>query len=211
MRAQGEPEDVEASVKPAKNGLRWTSDDDELLSRGYAAGRSSAFLAQLLERSTGSIRARLVKLCFEIRGVELVSSLIELTQEREPWSEADDELLANLTGRRVELGVMSDLLERSQLAIAYRSVDLGVAQLGNLGLVSYPGDAKKLSTRLKPQKWSQTEYNSLKRAFFQGLSIEELERLTARSGTSCIAVLHACGQLKDEDLNAALVSALSSN
>ena len=209
MRTQGEPEDIEASVKPARNGLRWTNADDELLSRGYDAGRSSAFLAQLLERSTGSIRARLVKLCFELRGVELVSSLIELTQERLPWSAGDDELLIILTGRHVEIGVMSDLLERSELAIAYRSVDLGIAQLGNLGLVSYPGDAKKLSSRLKPQKWSQAEYASLKRAFFQGLSIEELAKLTERSETSCITVLHACGQLNDSDLNAALVSALS--
>jgi hypothetical protein len=211
MVTSTEAEDTEAMVKPAKNGHRWSRTDDEFLSRGYVAGKSTDFLAKCLDRSIGSIRARLVKLCFELRGVELVSSPIELIQELLPWAAGDDELLINLTGRHVEIGVMSDLLERSELAIAYRSVDLGVAQLGNLGLVSYPGDAKKLSSRLKPQKWSQAEYASLKRAFYQGLSIEELARLTERSETSCITVLHACGQLSDSDLNAALVSALSSS
>ena len=47
---------------PANNFLRWTSEEEKKLCAGFDAGRSSAELARLHNRSRAAIEARLLKL-----------------------------------------------------------------------------------------------------------------------------------------------------
>src|SRR5690349_20920847 len=53
---------VEQQKKPSGGFVRWTQEEEERLAAGFDAGKSTAELAQLHDRSPAAIEARLLKL-----------------------------------------------------------------------------------------------------------------------------------------------------
>lgn len=56
------PEERKGSTMPANTFVRWTPEEEEHLAAGFDAGKSSAELAKLHNRSRAAIEARLLKL-----------------------------------------------------------------------------------------------------------------------------------------------------
>src|SRR5258708_37465446 len=105
--------------------VAWTTDEDELLRKGYAKGWSGKKEAvrELLRRHP-DWRPHVV---WKRAGhLGLVQKSVKRHQERsqDPWSEHDDRVLLNLAGYK-EVGVIGKILHRSANAIRSRLSRLG--------------------------------------------------------------------------------------
>lgn len=120
-----------------RTGCRWTSVEDETLILAYLAGEEWSLIAKSLEREVGGILGRLLKLSFESRGDSLQSSALSLEQRGVAWSIEDEELLETLVKRGTELALIAKLLNRTQWAIAYKTVELRIANPLKLDPTAY--------------------------------------------------------------------------
>lgn len=108
-----------------------------MLIHAYLAGEAWSVIAKSLEREVGGILGRLLKLSFESRGVSLQSSALSLEQRGVAWSVEDEELLETLVKRGTELALIAQLLSRTQWAIAYKTVELRIANPLKLDPTAY--------------------------------------------------------------------------
>ncbi len=61
-RRMEEPRERRRRPSPARRGKPWTSVEEELLRDGFTAGEEMSVMAKQVDRSSGAVRARLVKL-----------------------------------------------------------------------------------------------------------------------------------------------------
>lgn len=120
-----------------RTGRRWTQVEDEILIHKYLARESWTVIAKSLEREVGGILARLLKLSYESRGISLKSSALALEQRGLAWSVEDEELLETLVQRGTEIALIAQLFNRTQWAIAYRTIELRIANPLKLDPTAY--------------------------------------------------------------------------
>lgn len=192
-----------------KRGARWHRADDEALIEEYRNGTTFIEIARLSQRTVGGIKARLIKLAFELKGVDLGGGGLIAASAGENWNHDEDELVEKLFERRVEVTTIAEVLNRSKMSIAYRLLELRRAIPGDLDLVNYPGRPQGGLVLAEQLKWTQVDFFNLRQAYNQGLSIHELAKQFGQTELSCFAILYARGELDNEDLDAALISALS--
>jgi len=103
----------------------WSSDDDQILSRGYEKGWSGKQEAvrELLKRHPDWRPHRIWRRAAKLH---LIQKSVKRGQERSrlTWSEDDDRILLNLAGYKSSR-VLSNMLHRSEAAVRYRLVVLG--------------------------------------------------------------------------------------
>jgi hypothetical protein len=175
----------------------------------YKAGLVIESMASTFQRTSGALRARLVKLCFEANGVNLVRSIVKPEGDSKLWERDDDVLLEALYSAGLAMPLISRSLRRSEWVIAYRLVDLGIAVVGPLDQIRYAGEGLASKTTNAFRSWKYEEFQYLRTAFVEGQELAELALLTGRTEINCLVALHAAGAIQTKDLDAALSCARS--
>ena len=121
----------------SRQGAYWTREEDEQLIYSYLASASEQQIALNLGRSVGAIRGRLIKVCFEANGVHITSLGSEPERGGQDWTLEDDNQLCRLHASGLQLEEIAQILDRTQLSIAYRQVALKLATPGDLGNLNY--------------------------------------------------------------------------
>jgi diphthamide synthase (EF-2-diphthine--ammonia ligase) len=103
----------------------------------YLARESWTVIAKSLEREVGGILARLLKLSYESRGISLQASALALEHRGVAWSVDDEELLEALVKRGTDLTLIAQMFSRTQWAIAYKTVELRMANPLKLDPTAY--------------------------------------------------------------------------
>lgn len=190
-----------------KAGKYWTREDDEILAAHYLGGSSDAEISRLLGRSVRAIQSRQLKICFEAQGLTIGQTLTYPSEARAHWAETDDHLLEGLASSKVEISQIAKLLQRSELAVAFRLVARRLIKPGNLDLISYH-EPKVPDVAQDDFNWTVNQYLLLKEQFKAGGTISDLALKSGRSAISCLHVLFQMGDIRISDLNLALNSAL---
>jgi hypothetical protein len=175
----------------------------------YKAGLVIESMATTFQRTPGALRARLVKLCFEANGVNLLRSVVKPEGDGKVWDREDDDLLEALYSAGLAMPLLSKSLRRSEWVIAYRLVDLGIAVVGPLDQIRYAGEGLASKTKNAFRGWKHEEFQYLRTAFVEGQELAELAELTGRTEINCLVALHAAGEIQTKDLDAALSCARS--
>jgi hypothetical protein len=189
-----------------KAGAYWTREEDEILASHYLGGASDAEISHLLFRSVRAIQTRLLKICFDANGVNIEQNLTYPSEARSPWAETDDILLEGLASTQVKLSNMSQALQRSELAVAYRLVARRIAKPGNLDLIFYH-EKKHPDLVQGVAIWTVDEYLVLKEQFHAGDSIRDLALKSGKSEFECFRILYTMGEISNTELDIALRSA----
>lgn len=200
--------DVENSG-PRRHGAYWTKEEDEELLALFKSGLVMSAIADEHGRSEGAIQKRLLTIFFDLNGVKILGGQTSPEKAYERWTEEHDSDLESLKTRGATLMEMAEELDRSQRAVALRLVELRLVEPGKLENQHYfdPNNRNVLDpTRMR---WTTAEYVELREAFYQGEPLASLAAITRRTEASCLMALVSRGEIKIDDLDKALQSALS--
>jgi hypothetical protein len=173
----------------------------------YLGGISDEEICGLMGRSVGAIRARLVKICFEANGLAINRDFTPPGESKMDWVGSEDALLKELSEKHASLALISQALQRSELAVAYRLVMKRMAMPGSLDSLVYRKPKDPNATGVSTY-WTKAKYMELRQNFRAGDSIEDLATKSGRSVWNCFFALYSRGEISDTELNLALKSAL---
>lgn len=200
--------DVE-STSPRRHGAYWTRAEDEELIALFKSGLVISEIADEHGRTVGAIQKRLLTMCFDLNGLKIMGGQTSADNAYDRWTEEQDSQLEALQVRGATLMSMAEALLRSQRAVAMRLIELRLVEPGKLDNQYYfdPNNRKELDpARIR---WTTAEYVQLREAFYQGENLEALAAITGRPEASCLMALVSRGEIKVEDLDRALESALA--
>lgn len=188
-------------------GTFWTRDEDMTLVEKYLGGISDEEICGSMGRSVGAIRARLVKICFEANGLAINRDFTPRDEPKMEWVGSEDTLLEELSEKHASLALISQALQRSELAVAYRLVMKRMAMPGSLDSLVYRKPKDPNATGVSTY-WTKAKYMELRQNFRAGDSIEDLAIKSGRSVWNCFSALYSRGEISDTELNLALKAAL---
>ncbi len=190
-----------------RSGARWTPQEDADLASQYLAGLLLEDISSSMRRSIGGIRARLVKHCFEINGIDVKTSPYSGTGAYSGWGEADDSLLEARYVQGDSLEKYAAMLGRTESAVAFRLIELRLVAPGDLERINYVHVKKRQAAKDLVVRWSDYDLQRLKIGFIAGLTLSDLSKLCLRSEVSCLVALYASGEIASTDLDIARYSA----